>query len=247
MIGIYKITNKVNGKIYIGQSIHIEKRWQEHCQPSNNKSLIAKAIKKYGKENFLFEVVEQCIEEELLKKEEYYIKLYNSVVPNGYNQEMFSKSKSIIFFDYDKDTFLNIVEDIQNTDISFKEIASKYNLDVSMIYYINRGDYHSLEEFTYPLREVKDFSKKYYYCVDCGKEISKGATRCLTCLKKKYQKVERPNREKLKQLIRTIPFTRIGEMYGVSDNAIRKWCISEKLPKTKKEIKAYSDKEWEKI
>jgi hypothetical protein len=36
-------------------------------------------------------------------------------------------------------------------------------------------------------------------------------------------------------------------MYGVSDNAIRKWCVSEKLPKTKKEIKAYSDKEWEKI
>ena len=50
MIGIYKITNLINNKIYIGQSIHIERRWSEHCQPSA-KSLIAKAIQKYGKEH----------------------------------------------------------------------------------------------------------------------------------------------------------------------------------------------------
>jgi predicted GIY-YIG superfamily endonuclease len=42
-IGIYKIENLINGKIYIGQSIHIEKRWQEHCKASSN-SLIAKSI-----------------------------------------------------------------------------------------------------------------------------------------------------------------------------------------------------------
>lgn len=42
-IGIYKIENLINGKKYIGQSIHIEKRWQEHCQVSS-KSLIGKAI-----------------------------------------------------------------------------------------------------------------------------------------------------------------------------------------------------------
>lgn len=247
MIGIYKITNKVNGKIYIGQSIHIEKRWQEHCQPSNNKSLIAKAIKKYGKENFLFEVIEQCTKEELLEKEEYYIKMYNSVVPNGYNQEMFSKGKSIIFFDYDKDTFLNMIEDIQNTDIPFKEIASKYNLDVSMIYYINRGDYHSLEEFTYPLREVKDFSKKYHYCVDCGKEISKGSTRCAQCDYIARRTCVRPSREELKQMIRITPFTEIGKQFNVNGNTIKKWCIRENLPYRKKDIKLYSDEEWDKI
>ena len=48
-IGIYKIENLINNKVYIGQSIHIEKRWQEHCQASS-KSLIGKAIKKYGAE-----------------------------------------------------------------------------------------------------------------------------------------------------------------------------------------------------
>ena len=58
-IGIYKITNKENGKSYIGQSIHIERRWEEHCLPSST-SLISKAIQKYGKTNFIFEIIEEC-------------------------------------------------------------------------------------------------------------------------------------------------------------------------------------------
>ena len=51
--------------------------------------------------------------------------------------------------------------------------------------------------------------------------------------------------DKLKELIRKFPFTQIGKKYGVSDNAIKKWCIAENLPKTKVEINSYSDKEWE--
>ena len=48
MTGIYKIENKINGKIYIGQSINIERRWSEHCRKSK-KSLISKAIFEFGK------------------------------------------------------------------------------------------------------------------------------------------------------------------------------------------------------
>ena len=59
--------------------------------------------------------------------------------------------------------------------------------------------------------------------------------------------VERPSREELKQLIRTTPFTTIAKQYGVTDNAIRKWCDFENLPRTKKEINSYSDEEWELI
>ena len=50
-----------------------------------------------------------------------------------------------------------------------------------------------------------------------------------------------------KLLIRNKPFTQIAKQYGVSDNAIRKWCESERLPSKKTEIKKYSDIEWEKI
>ena len=54
-------------------------------------------------------------------------------------------------------------------------------------------------------------------------------------------------RDELKNLIRNTPFTKIGELYGVSDNAIRKWCEKYNLPKRSTEIKQITDIEWEKI
>ena len=82
--GIYKIENILNGKIYIGQSIEIERRWQKHLSANDN-FLIHKAIKKYGKENFHFSIIEECDASLLNEKECYWIKFYNSVIPNGYN------------------------------------------------------------------------------------------------------------------------------------------------------------------
>ena len=74
MIGIYKITNKVNGKSYIGQSNNIERRLKEHkyISSESNKSL-KRAYKKYGKDNFEFSILEECKLEELDEKEIYYI------------------------------------------------------------------------------------------------------------------------------------------------------------------------------
>lgn len=90
----------------------------------------------------------------------------------------------------------------------------------------------------------KYYETKKYYCLDCGKEISYGSIRCVNCNNKQQRTIERPTREELKKLIRTKSFLEIGRIYKVSDNSIRKWCITEKLPKTKKEIKSYSDEEW---
>lgn len=61
------------------------------------------------------------------------------------------------------------------------------------------------------------------------------------------QKTERPTREELKRKIRKQSFLSLGQKYGISDNAIRKWCKAMNLPHTKKEINSYSDEEWEKI
>ena len=85
------------------------------------------------------------------------------------------------------------------------------------------------------------------YCKTCGIEISSKATNCVSCSQKLRQVVGRPTREELKLLIREVPFTHIAEIYYVSDNAIRKWCDKYKLPRTKKEINSYSNKEWEDI
>lgn len=91
---------------------------------------------------------------------------------------------------------------------------------------------------------LKALEKKKYYCIDCGKEISKGSTRCVECARLASRKAEHPDRETLKNLIRTQTFESIGRMYEVEGNAVRKWCDREHLPRTKKEINAYSDEEW---
>lgn len=88
MIGIYKITNQINGHSYIGLSTHIEDRWDYHKNPYNwerekDKSLY-QAINKYGIENFSFEILEECSLEELSEKEKFYVAKYNTFY-NGYN------------------------------------------------------------------------------------------------------------------------------------------------------------------
>ena len=94
--GIYKITNLINGKIYIGQALDIYRRWGKHKGNAFNKNSreydypIYRAIRKYGLENFSFEIIEECSVEELDEKEIYYIKKYNSCTlwknSHGYNQ-----------------------------------------------------------------------------------------------------------------------------------------------------------------
>ena len=87
MIGIYKIENQINGKVYIGQSINIARRWKEHrSRANNNDTPLYRAINKYGLENFTFEILEECSVSELNEKEIYWIKYYNSTNRNiGYN------------------------------------------------------------------------------------------------------------------------------------------------------------------
>ena len=84
---IYKITNKINGKVYIGQTIHsLQHRWREHCYSSSGCLGIRSAIEKYGKENFIVEQIDvACDRDELDLKEQYWIEFYNCISPNGYN------------------------------------------------------------------------------------------------------------------------------------------------------------------
>ena len=83
MIGIYKITNKLNGKSYIGQSIHCGKRLDEHCR---GKQLIDETIQLEGIENFNFEILKSVEKKELSYWEDYYIEKYNTMFPSGYNR-----------------------------------------------------------------------------------------------------------------------------------------------------------------
>ena len=84
---VYLITNKINGHRYIGQTIRsIKERWSEHCKYTSDCSAIARAIRKYRKENFTIEAVYAATSiEELNKKEQEFIKKFNTFKPHGYN------------------------------------------------------------------------------------------------------------------------------------------------------------------
>lgn len=81
---VYLITNKINNKKYVGITNDYKKRWANHKCCNNPTMAIAKAIKKYGAENFNFELIEENVPlEKIDEKEIYYIKLYESHVSTG--------------------------------------------------------------------------------------------------------------------------------------------------------------------
>lgn len=84
---IYKITNKINSKTYIGQTVQpLNIRWGQHKNSSSGCRALKMAIKKYGSENFQIEILEECSSlKELNQREERLIKSFNSLAPNGYN------------------------------------------------------------------------------------------------------------------------------------------------------------------
>ena len=95
--GIYLIRNKINNKIYIGQSVNIYRRWTEHLragQPQkysmksirDSKTPIHLAMQKYGINNFEIQLLEKCNKENLDIREQYWIKILKSNDNNiGYN------------------------------------------------------------------------------------------------------------------------------------------------------------------
>lgn len=97
--GIYKITDKRNNKIYIGRAVNLQNRkWRHYCYThpedyleSSLLSEISMEIHKAmmesrNKNDFIFEVVEECSEEKLNEREQYYIKYYDCIIPKGYNK-----------------------------------------------------------------------------------------------------------------------------------------------------------------
>lgn len=100
---IYKITNLINGKLYIGKTLDtIEKRWKDHkkdyTRPRCEKRPLYDAMNKYGVENFSIEKIEECSEKELSEREKYWIEFYHSF-HDGYNATTGGDGKQ--YADYD--------------------------------------------------------------------------------------------------------------------------------------------------
>ena len=87
--GVYKITNKVNGKIYIGSSNNIENRWHQHKlqlrDGIHTNQHLQHAWNLYGEDNFMFEVIEECAPEIQFEREQYYLNTLSPFEERGYN------------------------------------------------------------------------------------------------------------------------------------------------------------------
>lgn len=150
--GIYKITNTQNGKAYIGQSRHIYRRWTEHkcdAKDENNPILLYKAFRKYGEQNFKFEILEECSPDSLTDRESYWIYHYNTLSPNGYNIKAPVESG---FYVCVPDYVNEILHDLKYSELKIVDIAKKFNLSPEQIGKINSGISWRLEGFNYPIR-----------------------------------------------------------------------------------------------
>jgi very-short-patch-repair endonuclease len=88
------------------------------------------------------------------------------------------------------------------------------------------SDIHNKSDRFYRLDNI--VIKPKYFCKKCSKEVSKYSVLCNSCRGFNNRKAKRPSREELLELTRTMPMVKIGRMFGVSDNAVRKWIESYK-------------------
>lgn len=168
MMGIYKFQNKINGKVYIGQSIQLEQRYKSHLNNHNNENLkdyqtkFYRALRKYGFDNFSYEILElseNFTKEELNEKEEYWISYYDSF-KNGYNSNnggdrVTNCAEEHPMAELTNSQVLEIKEKLKNTEITQYDLAKEYNISQSIISQINDGFRWTsvgADIYTYPIR-----------------------------------------------------------------------------------------------
>lgn len=170
LIGIYKITNLINNKVYIGQTIDYERRIDEHIRHYLNSnyhdfnSLLYKAIRKYGINNFSFEMIEECDTSELDNKEVKWIKEYNSYCnwpnSNGYNMTVGGQGNRKITPEQ------VLIE--WNNGLSKQEIMKKFSLSTDTVKFYLRTCNISAKEILersvkYKAKPVLQYSLKGEY------------------------------------------------------------------------------------
>ena len=164
---IYKITNIINGSIYVGQTTQkdIYVRFNQHLKEARgtrSNMILIKAIRKYGEENFKIEELDRVSphsQEVLDEKEIYYIEKLKATVSPNYNMKTGGSSGSNLRGVYGIDVARSIANDIKNTKETFSEIASRYNVPSSYVSDINCGEVFPILSDIYPIsdRNTKRF------------------------------------------------------------------------------------------
>jgi len=186
---IYIIKNDINDKVYIGQATDVKKRYQAHCKPSSafvDNDLVAKAIQKYGKKHFWFEILESNIEN-YNEREQYWIEQYNCIRPNGYNIQKGGEEPPVFSGTSHPESKLDdfgvqgIIYDLEYSDLSYRQLSKKYNISTDTLVNINKGVSYRQVNITYPIRKKPN---------DCGKLSNEEAKEIINTLKYTYLSYE---------------------------------------------------------
>lgn len=157
---IYKITNKLNGKIYIGQTTNPTRRFQEHRARgygNEEEKILYKAFDKYGISNFSFEIIEEV--ENYNEREKYWIKFYNCISPNGYNMSEGGENPPVFYgknhplCSHSEEIVSLVKKMLKETKITSSEIAKVTGYNTSSINRINLGELWFDKNEIYPLRK----------------------------------------------------------------------------------------------
>jgi len=159
---IYKITNMINNKIYIGQSIDPNHRFISHCSRANNdsdNSPIHTAIKKYGKENFVLDIIEWT--EDYNNRERYWIQKLNSLSPFGYNIAKGGEEPPHKYGEQHHKSIITeeqvdiIINELKKGELTEPQIGKLFNppFNQTLINNINWGITHKRNNETYPIRK----------------------------------------------------------------------------------------------
>lgn len=235
IVGIYKIENIVNNKVYIGQSTNIKKRFNSHKATAFNINSkyynyhLYKSIRKYGLKSFTFEIVEKCKKTELNEKEKYRISFYNSTdKKRGYNISIGGRNGH--FFKLNQEILDDITKMLMN-GISQKYISKKYNLNKDTISLINIGKLWYREDLKYPLyKKIKQEKTKMN--------------------RKRVTELDNMNYDELITEIKQndYNFTKLSKKYNLTVKILRRVLKDKNIPcfskEFKKEFKPYiSDKD----
>ena len=236
--GIYKIENKINGKVYIGQSVDIYRRFRSHrhnAYNSKNKETynlyLYTAIRNYGKENFTYTIVEQCDKSMLNERERYWIGYYKSNQKDyGYNLSDGGDSRYVKELTRSsnitakKQQISEIKDMLLNTDIPIRDIAKKYNMTATAISNINVGKSWACLDTKYPIRDTR--KKTLYYCQKCGKQVStKYSKLCKKCDAERQHMTRGhfKDYETFKEDIDNYGLKELSKKYGVTEHTVWKW------------------------
>jgi hypothetical protein len=268
MVGIYKITNLINMKSYIGQSINITKRFAKHQKIAFDTSdkhynyPLYKAIRKYGIDNFSFDIIEECKRSELNEKEIYYIAHYDTY-RNGYNQDQGGTCASH-YTKLSNELVSRIIHRLKTSTDSSDEIGEDFGISGKMVRNINSGNSCYQDGVTYPIRPPlnpcrknnpqKMYSRReknnndnndaLYCCEKCGSHIvTKGAKLCTQCVHEMQRRAERPSAMILAGMIKELGFAKTGKHFGVSGNTVKKWCKTYNIPHMLNDLIAWYNSE----